>query len=335
MAVTIKDIANALEISPSTVSRALNDHPNISEETKKLVSAKAKEMKYQANFIAAGLRTKRSNSIGILVPHINSSFFASAIDGIQKVVSDNGYFSIICQSNEDYNNEVDQIRSLLSSKVEGVILSLSSDTKIFEHIETLEAYETPFVFFDRVAPGFDMPTVEANDFAGGFQAVEHLIKRGRKKVAHLGGPSVLGISKRRYEGYLEALKTYDYEINENYVVFTDPDEKHDNIIEKMFADPKNMPDALFTFSDELAVEAILKLKKMGYNVPKDVSVVGFGNSNLCEIVEPHLTSVTHEPEQMGEAAADLLFKVIQKRHIPPHLKNQKFDSKVIIRDSSR
>lgn len=335
MAVTIKDIANALEISPSTVSRALNDHPNISEETKKLVSEKAKEMKYQANFIAAGLRTKRSNSIGILVPHINSSFFASAIDGIQKVVSDNGYFTIICQSNEDYHNEVDQIRSLLSSKVEGIILSLSSDTKIYDHIETLEAYETPFVFFDRVAPGFDMPTVEANDFKGGFQAVEHLIKRGRKKIAHLGGPNILGISKRRYEGYLEALKTYDYEVNEDYVVFTDPDIEHQEIIEKMFADPKKMPDALFTFSDELAVEAILKLKKMGYNVPKDVSVVGFGDSNLCQIVEPNLTSVTHEPEQMGEAAADLLFKVIQKKHIPPHLKNQKFDSKVIIRDSSR
>jgi DNA-binding LacI/PurR family transcriptional regulator len=335
MAVTIKDIANALEISPSTVSRALNDHPNISEETKKLVSAKAKEMKYQANFIAAGLRTKRSNSIGILVPHINSSFFASAIDGIQKIVSDHGYFTIICQSNEDYHNEVDQIRSLLSSKVEGVILSLSSHTNDYEHIESLEAYDTPFVFFDRIAPGFDTPTVEANDFAGGFQAVEHLIKRGRKKIAHLGGPNILGISKRRYEGYLEALKTYGYPVNEEHVVFTDPDVNHEEIIERMFGDPKEMPDALFTFSDELAVEAILKLKKMGYNVPKDVSVVGFGNSNLCEIVEPHLTSVTHEPEKMGEAAADLLFKVIQKRHITPEQKNQKFDSRVVIRDSSR
>ena len=335
MAVTIKDIANALQISPSTVSRALNDHPNISEETKKLVSEKAKEMKYQANFIAAGLRTKRSNSIGILVPHINSSFFASAIDGIQKIVSDHGYFTIICQSNEDYHNEVDQIRSLLSSKVEGIILSLSSDTKEYEHIETLEAYDTPLVFFDRIAPGFDTPTIEANDFAGGFQAVEHLIKRGRKKIAHLGGPDILSISKRRYQGYLEALNNYGYEVNPKHVVFTDPDVKHDEIIENMFADPKNMPDALFTFSDELAVEAILKLKKIGYNVPKDVSVVGFGNSSLCEIVEPNLTSVTHEPEQMGEAAADLLFKVIQNRHIPPQEKNQKFDSRVVIRDSSR
>lgn len=335
MAVTIKDIANALEISPSTVSRALNDHPNISEETKKQVSAKAKEMKYQANFIAAGLRTKRSNSIGILVPHINSSFFASAIDGIQKVVSDNGYFTIICQSNEDYHNEIDQIRSLLSCKVEGIILSMSSDTKAYEHLETLEAYDTPFVFFDRIAPGFDTPTVEANDFQGGYQAVEHLIKRGRKKIAHIGGPDILSISKRRYEGYLEALKTYDYEVNEDYAVFTDPDVEHGELIENMFKDPKSMPDALFTFSDELAVESILKLKKMGYNVPKDVSVVGFGNSNLCDIVEPHLTSVTHEPVEMGEAAADLLFKVIQNRHIPPHLKNRKFDSRVVIRDSSR
>lgn len=335
MAVTIKDIATALKISPSTVSRALNDHPNISEETKKQVSAKAKEMKYQANFIAAGLRTKRSNSIGILVPHITSSFFASAIDGIQKVVSDHGYYSIICQSNEDYHNEIDQIRSLLSCKVEGIILSISSDTKVFEHLETLEAYDTPFVFFDRIAPGFDTPTVEANDFAGGFQAVEHLIKRGRKRIAHLGGPGLLGISKSRYEGYLEALRTYDYEVNEDFVVFTDPDEEHDAIIEKMFEDPKNMPDALFTFSDELAVESILKLKRMGYNIPRDVSVVGFGNSNLCEIVEPNLTSVTHEPIKMGEAAADLLFKVVQNRHIPPHQKNQKFDSHVIIRDSSR
>lgn len=335
MAITIKDIANALNISPSTVSRALNDHPNISEETKKLVSEKAKEMKYQTNFIAAGLRTKRSNSIGILVPHITSNFFASAIDGIQKVVSDNGYYTIICQSNENYHDEIDQIKSLLSCKVEGIILSVSSETKEFEHLETLQAYDVPFVFFDRIAPGFDTPTVEANDFTGGFQAVEHLIKRGRKKIAHLGGPGLLGISKSRYEGYLEALRTYDYEINEDFVVFCHPDEKHDAIIEKMFENPKNRPDALFTFSDELAVEAILKLKKMGLTVPRDVSVVGFGNSNLCEIVEPHLTSVTHEPIEMGEAAAELLFKVIQKRHIPPHQLHMKFDSRVVIRDSSR
>lgn len=187
MAITIKDIATALKISPSTVSRALNDHPNISEDTKKLVSAKAKELKYQTNFIAAGLRTKRSNSIGILVPHITSNFFASAIDGIQKIVSDNGYYTIICQSNENYHDELDQIKSLLSCKVEGVILSISSDTKDFEHLETLQAYDVPFVLFDRIAPGFDTPTVEANDFTGGFQAVEHLIKRGRKKIAHLEG----------------------------------------------------------------------------------------------------------------------------------------------------
>lgn len=335
MAITIKDIASALKISPSTVSRALNDHPNISKETKKVVGEKAKEMKYQTNFIAAGLRTKKSNSIGILVPHITSSFFASAIDGIQKVVTEQGYFTIICQSNEIFENEEAQIKSLLSCKVEGVILSISSETKSYDHLETLQAYDTPFVLFDRIAPGFDMPTVEANDFTGGYQAVEHLIKRGRKRIAHLGGPGVLGISKSRYEGYLEALKTYAYEVNEDFVIFTNPDESHEMIIQKMFEDPKDYPDALFTFSDELAVEAILKLKKMGLNVPRDVSVVGFGNSNLCEIVEPHLTSVTHEPIEMGVAAADLLFKTIQKRHIPPHLKNRKFDSRVIIRDSSR
>lgn len=335
MPITIKDIANSLEISPSTVSRALNDHPNISDETKALVAAKAKEMKYQANFIAAGLRTRKSNSIGILVPHITSSFFSAAINGIQRIVSEHGYFTIICQSNENYHDEVDQIRSLLSCKVEGIILSISSETRIYEHLETLQAYDTPFVFFDRVAPGFDTPTVEANDFTGAYQAVEHLIKRGRKRIAHLGGPEELGISRRRYEGYLEALKTFDYEVNADFAVFTDPESSHEHIIEEMFGDKSKMPDALFTFSDELAVEAILKLKRMGLNVPRDVSVVGFGNSNLCEIVEPHLTSVTHEPAVMGEAAADLLFKVIQNRHIPPHQKNRKFDSRVIIRDSSR
>lgn len=335
MPVTIKDIATALEISPSTVSRALNDHPNISDETKALVAEKAKEMRYQANFIAAGLRTRKSNSIGILVPHITSSFFSTAIDGIQKVVSDHGYFTIICQSNENYHDEVDQIKSLLSCKVEGIILSISSETKEYEHLKTLEAYDTPFVFFDRVAPGFDTPTVEANDFTGGFQAVEHLIKRGRKRIGHLGGPKVLGISQRRYEGYLEALRTYDFPVNDDHAVFTNPDYPSDAIIEKMFSDPSNCPDALFTFSDELAVEAILKLKKMGLTVPRDVSVVGFGDSNLCKIVEPNLTSVTHEPATMGEFAADLLFKVIQNRHIPPHQKRMKFDSRVIIRDSSR
>lgn len=335
MPVTIKDIAKALKVSPSTISRALNDHSNISDETKALVAAKAKEMKYQANFMAAGLRTRKSNSIGILVPQITSSFFSAAIDAIQKVVSEHGYFTIICQSNENYQNEVDQIRSLLSCKVEGVILSISCETKNYEHLETLQAYDTPFVFFDRIAPGFDTPTVEANDFKGAYQAVEHLIKRGRKKVAHLGGPESLIISRRRFEGYKEALKTYNYEINPDFSVFVNPDTPHEHIIEDMFGNEQSRPDAIFTFSDELAIEVILKLKKMGLNVPGDVSVVGFGNSNLCDIVEPGLTSITHEPAVMGEAAAELLFKVIQNRYIPPNQKNMKFDSRLIIRGSSR
>ena len=334
MPVTIKDIAGALGISPSTVSRALNDHPNISNETKALVSAKAKELNYQANFIAAGLRTRKSNAIGIIVPHITSSFFSAAIDGIQKVAGDHGYFTIICQSNESYHDELDQIRSLLSCKVEGIVLSLSSETADYAHLRQLEQYETPFVFFDRVAPGFDTPTVEADDYQGGFQAVEHLIKRGRKKVAHLGGPEMLGISHKRHEGYLEALRTYDYAVDEKHMVFTVSGQSSVPIVHEMFKDRETMPDAVFTFSDELAVEVILTLKKMGLNVPRDVSVVGFGNNRLCGIVEPNLTSVTHEPAVMGEQAAELLFKVIQNKHIPPHQKHLKFDSKLVVRDSS-
>ncbi|ELR69061.1 LacI family transcriptional regulator [Fulvivirga imtechensis AK7] len=334
MSITIKDIASTLGISPSTVSRALNGHPDISEKTRKSVKDLAKKMNYQVNQMASGLRTKRSFTIGVLVPKIASHFFSSALSGIQEVAVANNYQVLICQTNESQNQERKYVKSLLSAKVDGFLISLAKGQKTITHIKAIVDNKVPLVFFDRISDSFNVPKIEAEDFKGAHRAVTHLIDTGCRKIVHLAGPDNLTASYNRMQGYKQALKDKNIPIDEKLIIPCDFDpENAKKAIHRLMGQNGDI-DGIFTVNDELGVEAILTLKSMNIKVPDQVSVVGFGDFPICRIVEPNLTSIRHNPYQIGLEAAQCLFSQINHKNIDGGSRRV-IPSELVVRDSSK
>ena len=206
--VTIKDIAKQLGISPSTVSRALKDHPEISQATKKAVVELAKKLNYEPNAVALSLRSSRSNVIGLLIPEIVHYFFSQVISGIEDVAHDAGFQVMICQSNESYQREVENVNTLLHSRIEGLLACLSKETKDFSHFRNLLGKNIPIVFFDRTSDELDTDKVKVTDYKGAYDAVKHLIDIGCKRIAHLATSEDLEIGRERYSGFVQALKDF-------------------------------------------------------------------------------------------------------------------------------
>lgn len=334
MSVTIKDIAFTLGISPSTVSRALNGHPDISEKTRKEVKDLAKKMNYQVNQMASGLRTKRSFSIGVLVPKIASHFFSSALSGIQEVAVANNYQVLMCQTNESQNQERKYVRSLLSAKVDGFLISLAKGQKTINHIKAIVDNSVPLVFFDRISDIFDVPKIEAEDFKGAHRAVTHLIETGCRRIVHLAGPDNLTASFNRMQGYKQALKDKQIPIDEKLIIPCDFDPENAKKALHHLMNEYSDIDGIFTVNDELGVEAILTLKSMNIKVPDQVSVVGFGDFPICRIVEPNLSSIQHNPYQIGLEAAQCLLDQINNKN-KNYNKGRIIPSELVIRSSSR
>jgi LacI family transcriptional regulator len=223
--VTIKDIARELKISPSTVSRALKNHPDISEDTKRAVNKLAEKLNYQPNAVALSLKQRRSNTIGVIIPEIVHYFFSSVISGIEDVAYDAGFNVVICQSNEMYEREVANSKTLLASRVDGILVSISKETKEYKHLYNLRDNGVPLVFYDRVVPDFDADQVIIDDFDAAYRATKHLIDTGRKRIAHFAGPQNLLIGKNRKEGYLKALEEAGLNARENWIFDADTFEK--------------------------------------------------------------------------------------------------------------
>lgn len=334
MSVTIKDIAFTLGISPSTVSRALNGHPDISEKTRKSVKDLAKKMNYQVNQMASGLRTKRSFAIGVLVPKIASHFFSSALSGIQEIAVANNYQVLICQTNESQNQERKYVKSLLSAKVDGFLISLAKGQKTITHVKAIVDNQVPLVFFDRISDSFNVPKIEAEDFKGAHRAVTHLIETGCRKIVHLAGPDNLTASYNRMQGYKQALKDKNIPIDEKLIIPCDFDPENAKKAIHRLMDQSSDIDGIFTVNDELGVEAILTLKSMNIKVPDQVSVVGFGDFPICRIVEPNLTSIRHNPYQIGLEAAQCLFSQINHKNMDGKSRRV-IPSELVVRSSSR
>lgn len=333
MPATIKDIAKALGISPSTVSRALNDNPQIKEETVKAVKATAKKLNYIPNKAAAGLRINKTYCIGVVVPTIGVYFFSRIISGMQKIASSKGYQLLICQSNEKEDEEEKLLQSLSAGRVDGILLSISQETTRLNHIKEVMKH-MPVVVFDRVDPSLDTVQVEADDYNAAYIATEHLIKTGCKKIAHLAGPTAMYNTKNRLNGYIEALKKHDLEVNNNLIANCDFD-RHlvGEALQKLLKAQPDI-DGIFAVNDNLGVEAIIVLKKMGYKVPEQISVIGFGNYPISKIVEPRLTTVSHHLSETGERSARYLIEMIEKKtnkvtEEPPLV------SGLILRDSTK
>jgi DNA-binding LacI/PurR family transcriptional regulator len=332
--ITIKDIANELKISVSTVSRALRDAPEINPATKKIVVDMAKKLNYEPNNVAISLRNSRTHTLGIIVPDLTIHFFASNISGIQDVAAAHGYNVMICLSNESYQTEISNVNTLVTSRVDGILASLSRETANYDHLNNLRAKGIPLVLFDRVSDEVDTSKVIVDDHDGAFMAVEHLIQTGCKRIAHISGPESLSISKTRLKGYLDAMQAYNMEVSDELIVRTNLTENDNYDTAKALIDIPNPPDGIFAITDPVAIRAMVAIKEKGLRIPEDIAVVGFTNAPISTIIEPSLTTVSQPAYSIGQISANLVLDQINN---PEEFIHQSvvLKTELIVRNSTR
>lgn len=307
---TIKDLARELKLSPSTVSRALRDHPDISPRTKKLVISLADRLDYHPDSIAQSLQTKKTKTIGVIVPEIKQPFFASVINGIEELAYAAGYTIIVCQSNETADREVLVTRSLGSHRVAGLLVSLSRSTRNLDHFKVLQRRGVPIVFFDRVSNDIQASKVVVDDYKGAFEVVRHLIKCGYKRIAHLAGPRNLSISKFRLKGYRDALQEGNLPFDESIVVYGGLDDTDGIVGFQKLLNLATLPDAIFAVNDPVATGAFVTIKEHGMKIPADIALAGFSNTYMTSLLDPPLTTVEQPSYEIGKTAAQLLMEQI-------------------------
>jgi len=331
---TILDIAKALDISKSTVSRALQGHKDIKEETRKAVVKMARQLDYQPNLLAKSLVSSKSNTIGIIVPEFVNSFFPTVIIGAQQVASEAGFNVIICQSQESVKTEIANTQVLLASRVQGVIISMTRETSEFDHFRAFGRHGIPVVFFNRICEKINASRVIVNDYEGAYNAVEHLILNGYRKIAHISGPSNLRLSQNRLKGYLDALKAHRLPAREKWVIHHDLTKDNAWASAKKLLTMKSPPDAIFCVNDPAAIQTLLYAKSKGIRVPDDLGIVGFSDDPISSIIEPQLTTVKQPVSEMGKIAMSILLEQIEKgpgQYTPVHTK---LTTSLIVRQSS-
>lgn len=308
--ISINDIARALGISPSTVSRALKDHPDISSETKRLVKEYAEKVNYRPNALALSLKTHRSNTLGLIIPEIVHHFFSSVISGIEEVAYAKGYRLIICQSNENYEREVMNTQLLLDNRVDGILISMSKNTYKYGHFRDLIDCGIPIVFLDRVCSEVETDRVVTDDFQGAMLATNHLIDRGCRKILHLASPQHLQIGKLRTEGYMKALADHGLKQNDDLILQCDTRNELYELKDR-FLEIAQQVDGIFAVNDFTAIAAIQLLQENNYKIPDDIAVTGFGNDPIASIVNPSLTTVDQSGFEMGRQAVEILIKRLE------------------------
>jgi DNA-binding LacI/PurR family transcriptional regulator len=331
--ITIKDIARELGISPSTVSRALKDHPDISQETKRLVNELAKKLNYRPNIIALSLRSQKSNVIGVIIPEIVHYFFSSVICGIEEVANSNGYSVMISQSSEDYGKEVAACDAFFNGIIDGLLVSVTKETEDYSHFHKLEEEGIPIVFFDRIVEEVTSDRVIIDDFVGAYQATEHLIMQGRRKIVHFEGPQNRLIGQNRLNGYLKAMSDNGVVIDKSLIIPCDNFHAATIMTQKLI-DNKVKFDSIFTVNDFTAAGALKVLQKNHIKVPHDVSVVGFGDDLTAEMLDPALTTVKQPGAEMGRRAMELLIRRIKQTKPDPPI-TEVLKTSLVIRESSK
>lgn len=331
--ITIKDIARALGISPSTVSRALKNHPDISQETKDAVHQYAQEFNYKPNALALNLRMSRNNTIGVIVPEIRHYFFSSILSGIQQITSTEGFNVIVCQSDENPEKEIQITRELINARVSGVLASLAKNTTEYSHFNDIIESNIPLVFFDRICIGLTTDRVVVDDYAGAFAAVEYLIQTGCKRIAFYSAPFHLEISKNRKNGYLDALRKYNIPVDDSLIKVCDTKEEA-IIITPDLLDREDRPDGFFAINDHCAAGIMYAAKLANLKVPDDIAIFGFSDGELAQACDPTLSTVEQHGYEMGRQAARLLLdKINGITH--GQYSNKIIKTNLIIRESTK
>ncbi|MFA8433189.1 MAG: LacI family DNA-binding transcriptional regulator [Marinifilaceae bacterium] len=332
--ITIKDIARELGISPSTVSRALKDHPDISPKTKKAVNELAKKWHYRPNAVALSLRHSKTNVLGVIIPEIVHHFFSSVISGIEEIAHEAGYNVMIFQSNESFEREVTNAQALFASRVDGVLVSMSKETKEYDHFRDLRENGIPIVFFDRICNELSSDNVIVDDFAGAFAAVEHLISTGCKRIAHLSAPQHMLLGQNRQKGYRQALHKAKMSVDDELIVQCDNFE--DALIEvpKLLKMP-NRPDGIFAVNELTAAGALNAVKQAGLRVPEDIAIIGFTDGLVSKVTDPALTTVEQHGFQVGQKATELLLERVKGGEMNYEPVTKVVKTNLILRESTR
>ncbi len=310
--ISLKDLAQELGVSISTVSRALKNHPDISPELTKKIKDLAEKRNYTPNPLAMGLLRQQTKMIGVIVPDINTHFYSSIISGIEKVAKEHGYFIVITSSNESMEKEIESVNNLLKSRVEGFIMCLSQETDRFDHFEKLVKNEIPLVFFDRICENIEAPAVLANGQDATKKIAKHFYENGCRRIAYISGPEHLNISQNRKVGYLNGLKECGLEYDSNLLIHCNLSIEEAKLATKKLLALDQKPDAIFGMNDTIAFAAMIEVKKEGYKIPEDISLAGFTDEFHSIVVDPPLTSVSHPTFQMGEEAAKLFFESVEQ-----------------------
>ena len=311
--ITMKDIAKALGVSVATVSRALADNPSISEKRRKTIQEYAKEHNFVSNVLAESLRHSKARSqkiIGVIVPEIVHYFFSTVISGIEEEASNRGYSIIVAQSKEQFDREVKICDGFIRSRVCGVIVSQAKNTKQYDHFIRIINNEMPLVFFDRICTGVNASRVVIDDYHGAFTATKYLIDTGCKRIAFCGSSLHLEIVKNRMNGYKDALRLHEMEINNDYILECDSHELAEQMIPSLMQG-EHRPDAFFCINDDTAIGVIHVVKRLGLKIPEDVSICGFTNCERALACDPMLTTMDQRGNEIGHQAANILINKVE------------------------
>ena len=308
--VTIYDLAKKLNISATTVSRGLQDHPAISKKTKKRIFELADEIGYRSNHFARNLRNQKTNTIGVIVPRLNSNFMSSVIAGIEQVANRQGYALLISQSSETAAKEGESAKTMFNSRVDGLLVSLAYDTNELTHFDPFFKKDIPVIFFDRVTEHERSTNILIDNRTAGYHATNHLIEQGCKRIVHITAMPQQNVYKDRLQGYKEALANAHLKYREEQVIITNLSQEAGAEAAEAVLKMKPLPDGIFVANDSCAVGCILALKQAGIRIPEDIAFVGFNNDPVSKVIEPNLTSINYPGYEMGQVAA---------RHMISHL----------------
>lgn len=324
-----------LHISPAAVSKALHDDSRISIKTKEAVKRVAEELNYQPNHLASALRKGKSNLVGVVVPKTNSNFFSSVIENIENVLNKAGYNIIITQSYESYDKECKNIDTLLYTQVDGIIASMANETVDLSYYEKIKSKGIPLILFDRGENDLNVDYVGINDYDSSHTIVEHLIEKGCKRIAHIGGYRRTRIFNNRIRGYIDAIHKNRMPIDDNLVIetaLTLEDGRREMI---KLLNLEHRPDAVYVAGDYAALGALQVLNENNISVPNDMRLVGFGNEAFTSLVSPSITSVDQHSEAIGKIAAETFLERIAETELKQTLNKKILDAELIVRDSSR
>lgn len=331
---TLKDIANVLSLSSAAVSKAMNDDPRISTKTKEAVKRVAKELNYQPNHLASALRKGKTNLVGVIVPRTNSNFFSSVIEHMEGVLNKAGYNIIITQSNESFEKECKNIDTLLFTQVDGIIASMANETVDLSYYEKIKSKGIPLILFDRGENDLNVDYVGINDYDSSHMIVEHLVDKGCKRIAHIGGYRRTRIFNNRIRGYIDAIKKHNLPHDAELLIESDLTLEEGRRQMKKLLELKYRPDAVYIASDYAALGALQILNENRINIPQEIRLVGFGNEPFTSLVSPSITSIDQHSKDIGRLAAETFLHRVVQADVKQSLNKIILDAELIVRDSS-